>query len=321
MFLAIGYGQSKHHKHSQKNQAFVYTLSEQDVSLYRVKKDGNLGVAQDASIDVGQFPRCLASSPNGHTLYVASDADRNDYHSGRIFEFTIHTNGTLTYLGVIQAGSIPLSMILNYSGSFLYCAAQDGVKHQGLIYQYKIGSDGTLSALKPPFISIGNSFAQSLAISSSGKYLYAPTKGKPLCFRVGQSSTLSRLTYFPIQLDVKELALSPSGKYAYLLQNGGVISVVNIDPLTGKFSNLRPIVHVLPLSYGLSVSVQRNVLQVTNARISGANAMTSGPVSEFHILLTGGLKPSVPPTFSAVMAYKRLAPNPTGGFVNVMRSR
>lgn len=319
--LSAGYGRGKHQAAPQKTQAFVYSLSGQDVGFYRVGKGGKLGAAEDASVDVGQFPRCLAATPNGHTLYVASDADRNDYHSGWIFEFTIRKDGMLTYLGAIEAGSIPFPMVIDPSGSFLYCAAQDGVKQQGLIYQYRIGPDGSLSALKPPLINLGKSFAQSLAVPRSGKYLYAPTEGRPFCFRVSQNGTLSRLPFAPTQVKVKELALSPSGSFAYLLQSGGVISVAKINPLTGHFSSPRPVAHVLPLSYGLSVSVQRNVLQVTNARKTGANGMTDGPVSEFQLLPDGGLKPTAPLAISFPAVYTRLAPNPRGRFVNVVRSR
>lgn len=314
LLLPKGYSQSKHTPTRQGKQDFVYVLWGQDVRVYRVRRNGTLQSVPQEHLEIGQYPRFLAASPNGHALYVGSDARPNDYHSGVIFEFTIHKNGSLSRLGAVEAGIYPLLMAISPSRSFLYCAAENnGVASQGVIYQYRVKPDGMLVPLTPALVNLNTSFAGSLNMHPSGKYLYTLIKGDPICFRISRNGTLLRLPSAPIQSDVKELAIDPSGRYVYLLQKDSVISVANVDLHTGNLSILRPVAHVSRGAYNMAINPEQNVLHIINP--------TGGMVSEFHIAPDGSLKPSVPPTFPALRAFRRLAVDPKGQFAYVTHSR
>lgn len=338
LLVPAGHSRSKRPSARQQKQTFVYDLDETDtlsiVRLSRVEKDGSLKVVHynhhydDADVyyndlDTGRLPHCIIATPNGRSLYVSSDVDTNDNHSGQIIEFAIGKSGHLTRLGSVDAGTLPLVLAMTRSGSFLYCSAEDGATGQGVLYQYKIERDGTLSALKPPLVSLGKDLFRPFAIAPSEKYLYMPTGKKPICFRISRSGALLRLPTPPTQENVEVLAITPSGKYAYCLQSGGVISVGAVDQVTGRFSPLRPVAHVPPASYSMNISPQRNTLQITDAYINSKNIMISGPISEFRLMPNGDLKPANPPTFAeaspAVKSYGRLAPDPSKGFVIVTR--
>lgn len=331
LLVSAGHSRSKHPPAGHGKQVFVYDLDETDVRLSRIEKDGTLKVVHfnyyHDDVDVGRLPRCIIATPNGRTLYVSSDTDSYDHSSEQIYEFAIEKNGRLTRLGSADTGTYPLVLAMTRSGSFLYCSAEDGATRQGVLYQYKIGSDGTLSPLKPPLINLGKNLFHPLTIAPSEKYLYMSTYvssvGKPMCFRITRSGALLRLPAPPTQENVETLVLSPSGKYVYCLQSGGVISVGAVDQVTGRFSQLRPTAHVPPASYSMAISPQRNTLQITNAYMNSKNIMISGPISEFQLMPNGNLKPANPPTFPQtfpfVKSYGRLAPDPSKGFVVVNR--
>ena len=297
------------------------------VRLYRVQNNGALKFVYSDDTYIGQFSRCIIATPNGQSLYIAHDIEGHNYHSGEILEFTIKKNGFLKRLGGVDAGTLPLRIAMSSSGSFLYCAAEDGAKQQGVLYQYKIKRDGTLSALKPPLVDLGKNLFPGLVVAPSGKYLYRSTYvskvGKPICFRITRTGALLRLPMPPTQAAVEVIALNPSGKYAYCLQSGGVISVAMVNQVTGRFSPLRPVAHVPPASYSMAISPQRHTLQITDAYLNSKNIMISGPISEFRLMPNGDLKPANPPTFSPaspyVRSYGRLAPDPSKGFVIVTR--
>jgi len=329
--VSTGHSRSKHPSARQDKQVFVYDLDETDVRLSRIEKDGSLKVVHfnyyRDDVDVGRLPRCIIAAPNGRALYVSSDSASNGYRTGQVFAFAIKKNGRLTRLGSVDAGTYPLVLAMTRSGSFLYCSARDGATGQGVLYQYKIESDGTLSPLKPPLINLGKNLFHPLTIAPSEKYLYMSTYvskvGKPICFRITRSGALLRLPTPPTQENVETLVLSPSGKYVYCLQSGGVISVATVDQVTGRFSQLHTVAHVPPASYSMTISPQRNTLQITNAYVNSKKIMISGPISEFRLMPNGDLKPVNPPTFPeaspAVKSYERLAPDPSKGFVVVTR--
>ena len=328
LLVPAGHSQSKHPSAGHGKKIFVYDMDDMNVRLYRVQNDGALKFVYSDDTYIGQFPRCIIATPNGRSLYIAHDIEGHDYQSGEILEFAIKKNGYLTRLGSAAAGTLPLRMAMSKSGSFLYCSAEDGATGQGVLYQYKIERDGTLSSLKPPLVNLGKNLFPSLAVAPSEKYLYiskyVSVVGKPICFRISKTGTLTQLPTPPTQAAVEVIALSPSGKYAYCLQSGGVISVATVDQVTGRFSALRPVAHVPPASYSMAISPQRNTLQITNAYINSKNIMISGPISEFRLMPNSGLQPSHPPTFPmtfpAVKSYGRLAPNPSAGFI-IVRSR
>lgn len=327
LLLSTGHSQSKHRPAGHSRQVLVYDLGETEVRLFRVEKNGTLKVIHyhyyHNDVDVGRLPRCIIATPNGRTLYVSSDVDLNDNHSGQILGFAIGKNGRLTRLGSFDAGTLPLVLAMSRSGSFLYCSAEDGATGQGVLYQYKIERDGTLSPLKPPLVNLDKNLFHPFTIAPSEKYLYMPTGKRPICFRINRNGALRRLPTPPTQENVEVLAIIPSGRYAYCLQSGGVISVATVDQITGRFSPLRPVAHVPPASYSMIISPQRNTLQITNAYINSKNIMISGPISEFRLMPNGNLKPANPPmfpqTFPFVKSYGRLAPDPSKGFVIVTR--
>lgn len=326
LLVPAGHSRSKSPSAGHGKQTFVYALSDHDVNIYRALRDGTLKELYQKYVDQAytqQLTRCITATPNGRTLYIASDIDTFDAQSGQLYEFAVKKNGNLTRLGSVNAGTLPLVLAMTRSGSFLYCSARDGATQQGVLYQYKIERDGTLSSLKPPFVNPGKNLFRPFAIAPSEKYLYMPTGKKLICFRISRSGALLRLLTPPTQENVEVLAITPSGKYTYCLQSGGVISVGAVDQITGRFSPLRSVAHVPPASYSMNISPQRNTLQITDAYINSKNIMISGPISEFRLMPNGDLKPANPPTFPQtfpfVKSYGRLAPDPSKGFVIVTR--
>ena len=303
-------------------QAFVYILSGelgaeqqvsyQEVQVYRVGRNGRLRRVPQEYLEIGQFPRFLVASPDGRALYLGSDTRPHDNNPGAIFEFAVRKDGSLAPLGGVDAGVLPLRMATDACGSSLYCAAQnDGLKQQGVIFQYRVRRDKTLLAIGPP-VNLGKRYVHSLAVHPSGRYLYAAlTDGGVLVFRVSRSGALSRPSTCPEAAAAKEIAVSPSGRFAYLLGGGGVVSVANINPATGELSGLRQAARIRAEIEDLSINPRLGVLHVIST--------TTGITSEFHLTPNGALKPSVPPTFPAFKAYSRLAADPRGQFAYVTR--
>ncbi|MGI4790470.1 MAG: beta-propeller fold lactonase family protein, partial [Janthinobacterium lividum] len=267
LLISAGQTQRNHYSARQEKQSYIYVLSDQDLKIYHVLGNGTLKSVPHGWVDVGLLSRCIMAAPSGRTLYISSDVDTFDAHSGRILVYAINKNGRLSSLGSIEAGTMPLVLAMTKSGRFLYCSAEDAATRQGALHQYRIEANGALTSLKPPTISLGKNLFTPPVVSPSDHYLYVPTTGRPRCFRISRSGALVELPAPPTQANVEDLVFSPSGKFVYCLQSGGIISVGTADGRTGNLSQLRPVARVPPASYGLAISPQRHTVQITDTYI------------------------------------------------------
>lgn len=106
-----------------------------------------------------------STAASGDYAYLANSAAGTTYLS----EYAI-SSSSLTSLGSLQLGYIPVALAVAPSNAFLYVASVSGATSPG-IYLYSIGSTGALTAANS-----GNSLAvdtvSSMAISPDGNWLF-----------------------------------------------------------------------------------------------------------------------------------------------------
>jgi DNA-binding beta-propeller fold protein YncE len=105
-------------------------------------------------------PLGLAATPSLDALYVANTADN------KVHEFALSSNGNLSALGTIAAGTNPQQVLVTTDGTAAYA-----INSGGSISQYLVGAAGGLTANTPA--STSNSLITPISgvLSSSTAYI------------------------------------------------------------------------------------------------------------------------------------------------------
>ena len=159
------------------------------------------------------LPRRLAMSPDGKHLYACAGG------TNRIDQYDIGDDGTLTPMAVpsLTAGGSPVGLAFTPDGRFAYTASSSG--SPGSLWLFSVGSDGALSPLATPSLAV--SFpVTSITISHDGKHLYATGHPSAAVFSIGDDGILTPLsTPVAVGGGPNAIALSPNGKFAYVVSN------------------------------------------------------------------------------------------------------
>lgn len=192
----------------------------------------------------GMSPQQVVVHSSGKFLYASNGTDPD----GSISAFTIDTStGALTPISGSPFPVAPVGgsdgLTIDPSGKFLYATAP----LSNCIAAFTIDSTtGVLTAVPgSPFTpDLGGlyPFIYSIAITPSGKYLYAPgaDTGTLYAFTVDASTgALTSLAGSPFNIAVtyhSGLQVDASGKFLYVGTQTGSIATMNIDETTGTVS-------------------------------------------------------------------------------------
>jgi len=188
-----------------------------------------------------------ASPTSTSTVTAGGFAYVTNRDSGYISEFKRNlTTGVLKYNARIAAGATgssggPLGIAITQNNQFLYaCNSQDGN-----IYQYTVGSDGTLTPMTPPSVPNGSKTVpdQVLTLSSSGTptWLFVTNSGTGTvsAYPISSSGPLGTAvttTGFRVPFG---MAINASGTVLYVSDNAsGLIYSLGFNSKTGALSNL-----------------------------------------------------------------------------------
>jgi len=136
-------------------------------------------------------------------------------------QYTIGTDGTLSFSGSASAGSEPWMQAVTPNGKYLYVANYDG----GGINQYSIGSSGTLTALSSTPVATGG-FPYGIAVSPDGHNVYVANSGSGSVgvYDIGSDGALTLAA--TVTTDLSEpagVAVSPDGTSVYVGDLGKIV--------------------------------------------------------------------------------------------------
>ena len=126
--------------------------------------------------------------------------------------------------GTVPAGNRPVSVTVDPTGKFAYVANQ----FSDDVSQYRIETNGTLSALSPATIAAGGS-PVSITVDPTGQFAYVANQLSDDVSQYGieANGTLSLLTSDPLTPNPVgagdgpfSVAVDPSGKFAYVANSG-----------------------------------------------------------------------------------------------------
>jgi uncharacterized repeat protein (TIGR02543 family) len=169
---------------------------------------GALAPMTAPSIDAGSNAYSIAIHPSGKWAYVTN------YYTGDIFEYTIDsTTGALSHLAKITAAGFASWITTDPSGKYAYVANAAGATPA--IFQYTIGTDGTLTAMSPASVN-ATSAATCLQVDATGSYLYMTSgtsgSGNTVSqFKIGTNGVLTAMS--------PATALTGSGPNAIVIVN------------------------------------------------------------------------------------------------------
>jgi len=170
----------------------------------------------------------VAVDPTGNFAYVANWSDPPG-SAGDVSMYTINgSNGDLTSIGLIAAGTDPASVVVDPTGKFAY------VTNSGSISMYAINATGTLTSIGT--IAAGS----SIAIHRSGKFAYVTNSGSNNVSMYTINATTGALLSIgtiAAGLSPSSIAIQPTGKFAYVTNSGSnEVSVYSIDAATGALT-------------------------------------------------------------------------------------
>lgn len=195
---------------------YVYASDTGDNGIYQMTFDENgmltpITPQNLAEPDyIGATFTNLVMHRNGKHLYAA------DLSSDAIAHFAINPDGSLDYVGNVDAGDGPYRMAMHPSANYLYAAN----RLDGSLSQYRIRANGTLEALAPP-LAVGGQL-EGVTLDASGRYLYASdlSGDKVWQFRITGNGTVTPLTPDAIAVasDIapRNLVASPASARLYL---------------------------------------------------------------------------------------------------------
>ncbi len=146
--------------------AYVGGFTDNVVNQLAVDAAGALSPLSPATLPTGANPRQVAVTPDGAYAYVTSS------DSGSVLSYKIGADGTLASTGTlgVTAGTQPGPGYVTRNGKFLFVGSNEG------IYQFLVGSDGTLKPNTPAIATLAGS-ASMIVSDLDDKYLYAANFG------------------------------------------------------------------------------------------------------------------------------------------------
>jgi 6-phosphogluconolactonase (cycloisomerase 2 family) len=270
----------------------------------------------------GVGPISMAVDPTGKFAYVANAGSNN------VSMYSVNAaTGALTSIGTIAVGSFPQSVTIDPSGKFVYVANAGDFLDAGSVSMFTINaSTGALTSVGTPVAAdIG---PNSVAVDPSGRFAYV-TNGGNVNYGFGNfdgdvsmytmDASTGALTstgtivagYIP-----DFVAVHPSGKFAYVVNNGGDscgnVSVYTINGTTGALTFTE--------TTGAGCGSSWVAIDPSGkfAYVANANGLNGGSISVYNIDATTGALTSTG-TIAAASEFwpASIAIDPSGKFAYV----
>lgn len=214
---------------------YVYVANEGDatISQYAIGADGALAALSPAVVPIAgpQNAGYTASiDPSGKFLYVVGSPRDPAGPSASIAQYAIQSGGTLAplaqaflSLSVFASGSLAIDS----TGQYAYLPGAASAPG-GLVSQFSINADGTLSPLTPATVAAAQG-TLAVAIAPSGQTAYVMSActdtacdGQIEAYAIGTNGSLTPtgvVTGVGSHIDPMEMATDASGANAYVLTN------------------------------------------------------------------------------------------------------
>lgn len=217
----------------RKRFVYAFDYPTRKVVGFRIQADHSLTPLSPPSYDTPDVPTAFAISPDGRFLFVSVYED----HLNGIQTYSIGEDGSLTPGAVVNLSELqfdmPGGLVVHPSGNFLYVTGREfsGGSPQGLIGQFRIGGDGTLTPMSPFTVSAPPESGK-IIIHPTGKSVYTinasynrngftiPSAPAIAQYRVNGDGTLAPLT--PATLPAARptgLAIHSSGNFLYVSES------------------------------------------------------------------------------------------------------
>ena len=239
-------------------------------------------------------PGTVITDPSGtHVyLYLTGQSSINPTTPGgnRVDAYNLSSTGVLTEVAgapfvtgpTAYTMTVSTAMVTDAAGKFLYL--EDGTN----LYTFAI--DGTTGALSLKQTLSGTDLGDSVAIDPSGAYLYTPGRltNTILSYAIDSTSgllTLAKSSPTAEKAEAYTIAISPSGKFAFTIENNNYLVSYTIS--NGVFT---PVGNVYPGVYGIhnAVDPSGSFVYVPQA-CSNCPSGVYNVVHEFSIGSTGAL--------------------------------
>lgn len=292
-------------------QGFAYVVNANGggpgtVSQYAIGQNGALTPLSVPKVATGgNNSQLIAIDPTSRHAYVSNVS------SNTVTQFSIDpATGALTPLSppTVSMGSdpsvyYPWSIVVHPSGKWAYVSLLE----KGMVNEYTIGSDGTLSPMNPPSVPAGG-YPCAIALDPSGKHAYVSDgrENDVHQYDIDQTSgAMSPMTPATVPAggsSGKENAwfikVDPTGRFAYVTNYyDGTVSQYGIDPTSGALSPMTPATVATDGSYAEAIAFDPSG-KYAYVTIVGATSQTA--VEQFKIDQTNGtLSPMSPATVAA----------------------
>ncbi len=293
------------------NARWVYVTSIQSVAQFDLGRGGVLAPMSAPTVPAAGAVS-VAASPDRSSVYVSSVL-------GTIYQFDVGSDGTLSpknpaSISVAPPGTALSELAVSPDDRSVYVAASgtsaSGTNH---VYQFDVGSGGTLSPKNPPTVPAGER-ATGLAVSPDGGHVYVTNNASNTVsqYDVGADGGLSLKRTVGAGDTPAEVVVSPDGGSAYVTNagavdaSGGSVSQYDVG-FGGALSFKRP-GSVLAGRHPVGVGVSPDGASVYVADQGAQNI--PGALYQFDVASDGTLSAKNPASVTAGLSPTGIAVSP-----------
>jgi 6-phosphogluconolactonase len=201
------------------NARWVYVTNQQGVAQFDLGLGGALAPIAPPTVPAAGAVS-VAVSPDRSSVYVSSVL-------GTIYQYDVGADGTLSpknpsSITVNPPGVFLSGVAVSPDGRSVYVASfGTAAANTNLVYQFDVGTDGTLSSKSPPTVAAGER-ATSVAVSPDGKSAYVTNSASDTVsqYSVGSNGALSLKRSVGAGDSPTEVIVSPDGGSAYVTNFG-----------------------------------------------------------------------------------------------------
>jgi 6-phosphogluconolactonase (cycloisomerase 2 family) len=284
-----GYAQQGMVMHPNNFYAYQYSNgagTDANIKLYKRDNQGGLTFISDQA-NAHNRPDCIIAS----VLNTATPPVLVNYlyslntDSSSLDIWRINNDGTLSSTSSdtgLTNVTQRLALLNTSTAHYLYATSYSTSTGPGNIYQYRINSDGSLTALTPATISVGQLPVGIKTITlGANSFVYVCNSGDStinVCTVAATGALTIRDTVSTSTIAVTDIQISPDKSHVYACGPTGLI-IFSIDQTTGALSN--PITHSTAGGNRIIISNDNNYLYVGN--------ITNATLNQFSITSTGDI--------------------------------